>query len=148
MTRQLAQKVEIPEKGREKLPYDTAWIDQKVEILLSIITTNIPVLGVWLTNGIMSKPEYREYLRKVVVRYFTEMHKYVFDNIKSVVRNTMTEETKDFSKESMKKIVVDLESEYGAGLPQLGIEPSTAIDAFVLNQCRWFSANFRFKETA
>lgn len=148
MIRQVANSYETPEKNKEKLPYDTAWIDQKVEILLSIITTNIPILGLWLTRGIMAKPEYREYMRQVVVRYFTEMHKYVFDNIKSVVRNTMTAETADFSKENMKKIVVDLESEYGAGLPQLGMEPSTAIDAFVNNQIRWFSANFRFKETA
>ena len=143
MTRQV---METPEKT--KLPYDTAWIDQKVEVLLSIITTRIPILGLWLTHGIMSRPEYREYMRQIVVRYFTECHKYVFDNIKSVVRNTMTEETKDFSKETMKKIVNDLECEYGAALPELGIEPSVTIDAFVLNQCRWFSNNFKFKETA
>ena len=138
--------IETPEKT--KLPYDLAWIDQKVEILLSIITTRIPILGLWLTHGIMSKPEYREYMRQVVVRYFTEMHKYVFDNIKSVVRNTMTSEDHDFSKEAIRSIVEDLSKEYGAALPELGIEPSATIDAFVLNQCRWFSSNFRFKETA
>lgn len=144
----MIRQIETPEKNKEKLPYDTAWIDQKVEILLSIITTNIPILGLWLTRGLMAKPEYRDYMRQVVIRYFTEMHKYVFENIKSVVRNTMTAETADFSKENMKKIVMDLEEEYGAGLPQLGIEPSVTIDAFVNNQCRWFSKNFKFKEVA
>ena len=148
MTRQIAKSYEMPEKNKEKLPYDTAWIDQKVEVLLSIITTRIPLFGLWLTRGLMARPEYREYMREVVVRYFTEMHKYVFDNIKSVVRNTMTAETKDFSRENMKKIVIDLEKEFGAALPEMGEEPSVCIDAFVTNQCRWFSQNFKFKETA
>ena len=140
--------VETPENNQEKYPYDTAWIDQKVEVLLSIITERIPLLGLWLTRGLMAKPEYRDYMRKLVVRFYTEMHKYCFENIKAVVRNTMTAETADFSRESIKKIVVDLESEYGAALPQMGIEPSTCIDAFVINQCRWFSSKFQFKETA
>lgn len=143
----MMRQIETPEKT--KYSYDLAWIDQKVEVLLSIITARIPVLGLWLTHGIMARPEYREYMREVVVRYFTEMHKYVFDNIKSVVRNTMTEDTKDFSRENMKRIVMDLEKEFGAALPEMGEEPSVCIDAFVCNQSRWFSQNFKFsRETA
>ena len=139
----MMRQTEIPEKKGTQ--YDPVWVDSKVDLLLGIMAAKIPQLGLYMASH-MNKD--KEYVRGLVVRYFTDMHAFAFSQIKNVVRNTMTQENHDFSRESIKKIVVDLEKEFGAALPELGIESDTTIDAFVLNQCRWFSTNFRFKETA
>ena len=138
------RQIEIPEKKvivKSDLPYDTAFLDQKADLLLGLLSSRLPILGLWISQSLITN---KDYLRKVCAKYYTEMHAYCFSQIKNVVRNTMSEADHDFSFDAIKSIVVDLEKEYGAALPELGIEPSTAIDAFVQNQVRWFSSSFKW----
>lgn len=135
--------METPEK--KSTQYDMVWVDAKIDILLGLIAAKLPQLGIYVAS-LLNKN--KDVLRQIIIKYYTDMHAYTFSQIKNVVRNTMTPDDHDFSKEAIKSIVVDLEKEYGSALPELGIESDAVIDAFVLNQCRWFSNNFRFKETA
>ena len=139
----MTRTIETPEK--KSTQYDMVWVDAKIDILLGLVAARLPQLGIYLAS-LLNKN--KDALRQIIIKYYTEMHAWTFSQIKNVVRNTMTPEDHDFSKDAIKSIVVDLEKEYGAAIPELGIESDTVIDAFVLNQCRWFSANFRFKETA
>ena len=144
MTMRQTQKYEIPEK-KNQTQYDPAWINSKVDILLGLVASRMSQMGIYLA-GLLNKNQ--DILKQIVTKYFTDMHAYCFSQIKSVVRNTQTPDKPDFSRETIRKIVVDLEKEFGAALPELGIESDPTIDAFVLNQCRWFSQNFKFKENA
>lgn len=139
----MTRTIETPEK--KSTQYDMVWVDAKIDILLGLVAARLPQLGIYLAS-LLNKN--KDALRQIIIKYYTEMHAYTFSQIKNVVRNTMTPQDHDFSKDAIKSIVVDLEKEYGAAIPELGIESDTVIDAFVANQCRWFSANFRFKETA
>lgn len=142
----MVRNIEVPEKkviAKTDLPYDTAFLDQKVDILMGLFSSRVPILGIWVSQSLLTN---KDYLRKVCAKYYQEMHAYCFAQIKNVVRNTMTEEEHDFSFDSLKKIVIALESEYGAALPELGIEPSTTIDAFVNNQVKWFSSSFKWNK--
>lgn len=139
----MTRTIETPEK--KSTQYDMVWVDAKIDLLLGLVAARLPQLGIYLAS-LLNKN--KDALRQIIIKYYTEMHAWTFSQIKNVVRNTMTPEDHDFSKDAIKSIVVDLEKEYGAAIPELGIESDTVIDAFVLNQCRWFSANFRFKETA
>ena len=139
----MTRTIETTEKT--KLPYDVTFLDQKADILLGLVSTKVPVLGLWISQSLVTN---KEYMRKVCAKYYTEMHSFTFNSLKSVIRSKMTQEDFPISYETMESLVTDLEREYGSALPEMGIEPESVLAPFISNQLKWYNNNFKFKETA
>ena len=128
------RQIEIPENhiNKAKLSHNRDWLTLKVYTLLTIIG-RIPFFGQKLAQT--NKENLLEWLDS----FYTSAHQYAFERLKVIVRNTMTEEEKDFSVENFVNLITDLEKEFAAGgLEELGTEDSADILMFAKNQSKFY----------
>ena len=133
--------IEIPEnqlnKTKKQYNHSIEWLNQKVYILLTVIG-KIPFFGMELckTN--------KELLAQWLDTWYMNMRQYAFTELKKVIHDTMTPEDHDFSLEKIKEIVIGLEKEFGAEIPELGIEDASSLNMFCRNQKSWYEKNYRW----
>lgn len=152
MTRQVANGYEVPEKNvqvkKQNSPYSEEWLNSKLDILLGLVVSRLPVIGLTICQGHLDSPAWNRVLKDKLISYYTDMHSYAFEGLKRVVRSTMTKEEHDFSYDTLKGIVVDLEKEFGSGLPELGIEDEPTLSAFVKNQVKYYTEKWNWSYAA
>ncbi len=144
MMRQIANTYETPEskmsQTTSKNPYPKEFIDTQVDLLLGLISSRIPVIGMTICQTLFATPSYREILKKRLIEWYQSAHQYSFTELKNKVRATMSPDNCDFSFENLRKIVVELQNEFCRSIPELAqSEPSTVIDAFVKNQVKYYA---------
>jgi hypothetical protein len=141
----LRQVMEIPEQKKvyvkKSSTYDDDFLSQKVDLLEGKIAQTLPIFGTKLVEGLFEKSQVKEYLKALITEYFNGMHAYCFNELKSVVKARMSKDNYDFSFEKFKELTIELEKEY-AVIEELGIEPTSVIDAFARNQSLWFQKSF------
>lgn len=140
----MRQVMETPEskmsQTTSKNPYPKEFIDTQTDLLLGLISSRIPVIGMTICQTLFATPSYREILRKRLTEWYQSAHQYSFTELKNKVRATMSPGNCDFSFENLRKIVVELQNEFCRSIPELAqSEPSTVIDAFVKNQVKYYA---------
>lgn len=143
--------MEIPEKKvvkKQTSTYPKEWLDTKLDILLGIIASKLPVIGITIVEKLLNTPQFKEILRERLVEYYQSAHAYAFEGLKRVVRTTMSKDSFDFSFDTFKDIVVDLEKEFCSNLPELGVEDEQTLTAFVKNQVNYYTKSWNWSYTA
>lgn len=145
----MMRNIEVPEKNvqvkKQNSPYTEEWLNKQVDLVLGLIVDRLPILGLTICKGHLDSPAWNQMLKNKIVEYYTEMHQWVFSELKNTIRSQMSPDEYDFSFETMKTLIVDLEKEYAKDLEELGIEPDSVISAFAKNQSLWYQKNFSWR---
>lgn len=149
----MTRTIEIPEKKvmqtTGKTPYPKEFLDEQIDLLLGVIVSKLPIIGLTICQTLFSSPSFKEILRQRLIEYYQAAHQYSFNELKNKVRSTMTPDNCDFSFENIKRLVVELQNEYCRNLPELAqSEPSTIIDTFVKNQVKYYNEKWNWSYVA
>lgn len=141
--------IEVPEAKtqvkNQTTAYPREWLDKQVDILLGLIVTKLPIIGLTICQNHLDTPRYKALLRDKLSDYYLAAHQYAFTQLKNVIKTKMSPEDHDFSFETIRALIVSLEEEYCAALPELGIESDNVIDSFTKNQVAWLKKSFSWK---